>query len=222
MQPVVLLVTYGLVLTSVADVGNGDVPYLVFAWAGLVPYIFVQQSLGSGVGSIQQSRHIITKVYFPREVLPFAAVGVAFADLLVMTVILIALSWVQVGTPTVHALGLLPVGAVLLVWTAAATVLAATAAVFRRDVLHVMPLVLRVLFIVSPVMYATSLLAEHAPAFVDWNPLAVAIEGTRDAVIVQRWPNWSLLAVHLVSGAVLFVIAIFTVRRYERRMSDRA
>lgn len=221
-QPVVLLLTYGWVLTAVLDVGDDDVPYLSFAWAGLVVFMFTQQALGSGVGSIQQSRHIITKVYFPREVLPLAAVGAAVFDMAIMTVILVVLAWVQVGPPTIHVISVFATDLVLVIWIAAIVMLAATAAVFRRDVIHVTPLVLRALFILSPVMYATSLLEERAPVFVSWNPLSVTIESTRDAFTRHEWPNWSLLAVHLVVATGLLLIALAAVRRYERRMSDWA
>lgn len=221
-QPVVLLLTYGWVLTAVLDVGDDEVPYLTFAWAGLVVFIFIQQALGVGVGSIQQSRHIITKVYFPREVLPLASVGVALVDLGIMTLILVVLSWVQVGPPTIHLVAIPIIDVVLALWVAGLTMLAATAAVFRRDVVHVMPLVLRVLFIVSPIMYATSLLEERAPAFVSWNPITVTIEATRNVATRATWPNWTLLAIHGVVGVALFLGAVVTVRRFERRMSDRA
>jgi lipopolysaccharide transport system permease protein len=221
-QPVVLLMTYGWVLTAVLDVGDDRIPYLTFAWAGLGPFIFIQQALGAGVGSIQQSRHIITKVYFPREILPLSAVGTAFVDLVVMTAILVVLAWVQIGPPTIHLLAIVVVDAVLVTWMAALTMLAASAAVFRRDVIHVMPLVLRVLFIISPVMYATSLLEERAPAFVSWNPLTVTIEATRDVVTRHVWPDWLLLGVHGAVGVVLFLVAMMVMRSFERRMSDRA
>lgn len=220
-QPVVLLITYGWVLVEVLDVGDGKVPYLTFAWAGLVPFTFVAQALGQGVGSIRYEGHVISKVYFPREILPLSVVGAACMDLAVTTAILVVVSWFQLGPPSVHLVALVAVDLVLVVWVAGLTTLAATITVFRRDLAHAMPLVLRVLFIISPVMYPASLLTERAPALARINPLTVIIEGTRAAAVEGRWPDWGPLAAQGVVATAVLVLALAVVRRTEARMPDR-
>lgn len=220
-QPVVLLITYGWVLVQVLDVGESEVPYLTFAWAGLVPFTFMSQCLGQGVGSIQYAGHVISKVYFPREILPLSVVGAACVDLAITTAILVVAAWVQVGPPTVHLIALVMVNLVLVSWTAALTVLAATATVFRRDLGHAMPLILRVLFIVSPVMYPVTLLEERVPALTALNPLTVVIEATRDVATRNTWPAWGPLLGHLVAGSILLAAALLLVRRVESKMPDR-
>ena len=220
-QPAVLLLTYGFVLTSVLDVGHENVPYLTFAWAGLAPFAFVQQSLGQGVGSIQQAGNVISKVYFPREILPLSIVGAAGVDLGITTTLLVVISWVQIGPPSVHLLALVLVDVVLVLWVAGLTVLVAALTVFRRDLLHAMPLLLRALFIVSPVMYSASVLEDRAPVLSTLNPVTVVIQATRDTVIRHRWPAFGPLAIHAAVGALLLVSAILVVRRFERTMSDR-
>ncbi len=219
-QPLTILVTYGWVLTTVLDVQTEEVAYLTFAWAGIVPFTFFSQALGQGVGSIQQAGPIISRLYFPREVLPLAVIGGALVDLAIMTVTLIIASWVQAGPPTIHLLGLVPVFGVLLVWTVAITVASAALTVFRRDLNFAVPLVLRVLFIGTPVMYPAALVAATAGWLVRLNPLAVVVEGTRDAVYRQAWPDVSLLAGHVLVGSVLLVAAFVLLRRLEPRMSD--
>lgn len=221
-QPLIILVTYGWVLTTVLDVQSEDAPYLTFAWAGIVPFTFFSQALGSGVGSIQQSGPVISRLAFPREVLPLAVVGGALVDLGIMLVTLIATSWIQVAPPTIHLVGLLPVLVVLVLWTTAITVAAASVTVFRRDLNFAIPLVLRVLFIATPVMYAASLIAVHGQWLVDANPLAVVIEGTRDVVYRAVWPDWELLGVHMAVGGVLLVGAFLLLRSLEPRMTDHA
>lgn len=215
-QPVAILISYGLVLTRVLDVGSDHVPYLTFAWAGIVPYTFVQQSLGQGVGSIQQSGALISRVYFPREILPLAIVGASLVDLGVMTVILVVLAWVQVGPPTIHLIALVPIYLVLLVWTTGLTMLAAAVTVFRRDLNHAMPLILRVLFIVTPVMYPAVLLRgmQHL------STLAVVIEDVRQVTFRGAWPDASVLGVHLALGLVVLAIGYTVLRRLEPRMGD--
>lgn len=219
-QPITILVTYGFILTRVLEVRVEEAPYLTFAWAGIVPFTFFSQSLGQGVGSIQQAGSIITRLYFPREVLPLSVVGGAAIDLLIMTATLVIVAWFQVGPPTIHLLGLVPVYATLLVWTATVTVFASAVTVFRRDLNFAVPLVLRVLFIVTPVMYPAAAIAEVAPWLLTYNPLAVVLEGTRDALYRGVGPDLVLLGAHFLVGAVLLVLTFVVFRRLEPRMSD--
>lgn len=219
-QPLVLLITYGWILNAVLDVREEGVPYLVFAWSGLVPFAFVQQSLGQGVGSIQQAGHIVTKVYFPREVLPLSVIVASLVDLAVTSLLLLVVSWVQVGPPSVTALGVVPVFLVLLLWCVGLTLLACTLMVFRRDIGHAMPLILRALFIVTPVLYPAALLVDRAPLLAWLNPFTVVTEGVRDSLIRTVWPDWKLLGAHLVGGAVVTVIGFAVVRRSEQKMVD--
>jgi lipopolysaccharide transport system permease protein len=219
-QPLTILVTYGWVLTAVLDVRREEVPYLTFAWAGMVPFTFFSQALGQGVGSIQQSGPIISRLYFPREVLPLSVVGGALADLAIMTATLVAASWIQVATPDVHLLGLVLVYAVLVAWTSAITLVAAAVTVFRRDLNFAVPLALRVLFIGTPVMYPASLIAESAPWLNRINPLTVVIEGTRTCLYRGAWPDLTLLGAHAAAGCALLAGAFVLLRRLEPRMTD--
>lgn len=219
-QPITLLAIYGWVVTAVFDIGPEDLPYLSFAWAGIVPFTFVSQALSAGTSSIQSSGSLISRVYFPREVLPFSVVTASLIDLAVMTLILFVVGWIQVGPPDHHVVGLVLVNLVLVVWTAALTLLAATVTVFRRDLVYAVPLLLRVLFIVSPVVYSADLLRNRAYGLWAANPLAVVIEGTRDTVLRNQWPDVRLLSAHLLAATILLIVAYSVFRRVEPRMGD--
>lgn len=221
-QPAMILLTYGVVLVGVLQVTGDDIPYLTFAWAGLVPFGFVQQALGQGVGSIQYSASIISKVYFPREVLPLSVVGAGLFDLAVTSVILVGLSWLQVRPPGLASIALVPAYAVLIIWVAGLTVLAATANAFRRDLNLAMPLILRSLFILTPIMYSTSLYSDRLAQLNQLNPFAVVIEVVRDGLVRDRWPNMLPLAVHGLIGIVVLWFSLVVCRRLEHDMSDVA
>lgn len=219
-QPLALLLTYGWVFVFVLDVPQEDIPYLSFAWAGLAVFGLVQQALGAGTGSIVDSAGVVSKVYFPREVIPLSVVGVAVVDLATTLGILVVLAWVQIGPPSIHLVGAILPLAMITVWVAAVTTLAATGNVFRRDVRQVMPLVLRVLFIVSPVMYSASSFGPVMARVSELNPIAVAIEGVRDTVLREQWPDLLPLAAHLVAAGALLALSLVLVGRVERTMAD--
>lgn len=220
LQPIALLVIYGWTVTAVLDVAPSKVPYLVFAWSGVVPFAFLSQALTAGVGSLQMAGSLISRVYFPRDVLPLSAVSATLLDLFVMTLILIVVAWVQVGPPTITLVGLVPVYAMLIIWTSALTLFAATVTVFRRDLNHAVPLLLRALFILSPVVYSAELLQDRAYWLYAINPVAVAIEGTRDATLRGAWPDIPLVGTHLLVGAVLLAGCYWMFRSVEPSMGD--
>ncbi|MFM7063517.1 MAG: ABC transporter permease [Actinomycetes bacterium] len=219
-QPVTVLVIDGTVFTAILDVTVQEAPYLVFAWAGLVPVSFFSSSLGQGVGSIQQAGPIVSRIAFPRDVIPLSVVAGAGVDLLIMTGVLVVLAWVQVGPPSVHLIGLLPVGLVLCCWTLAATVAASAVTVFRRDLRFAVPLFLQVLFIVTPVVYPASLIADKAEWLNLVNPLAVVVEGTRDAAYRGLWPNPWVLGAQFAASLVVLTATFGLFRRLEPKMSD--
>ena len=219
-SPVVLLLVYGLILTRAFGVTSSCGPYLSSAWVGLVVWTFFATAVGSGVYSLVSASDLLTKVYFPREALPLATVGASFLDLGVGVLTAVVLVLAQGVRPGVTALGVLPALAVLVVWTAVVTVLTATLAVFARDTVHVVQLLLRVGFFATPVMYG----ADQLPGAFAWsarvNPLAVTIEAVRDSVLCGRWPDGRLLMLHLAAGLVALLGAVLLVRATESRIAD--
>ncbi len=218
--PVVVLAVYGVVLTQFFGVGGDGVPYLSLVWIGMVAWTMFSTAVGTGVHSIVGNADLVSKVYFPREVLPLSVVGASLFDLCIGIAVLVPLLAVQVRSVSVTALAVVPVGVLLLVWTAAATVLVAVVAVFIRDLVHATRLLLQVGFFATPVMYSASDLPSGFRALHDANPLAVCIDAWRDALLHQQWPDWTLLGLHAVAGALLLAGSVAYTRRVEDRMVD--
>jgi len=219
LSPVATLAIYGWAFTQILDIDTGDEPYISVAWSGLVLFGFFSDALSTSVLSLVSAAPILTKVYFPREIVPLAEVGNGLVDLGAGLVILIVLVVAQGEPLTIHALAILPALVVLVVWTAGVAVLIATAAVFIRDLRYALPVALRLGFIVTPVMYSATLLADH-PFVRDANPIGVVIEAVRQALLAQAWPSWSLLGLQLAIGLAVFVAGILLTRALESRMVD--
>jgi lipopolysaccharide transport system permease protein len=219
-SPIAVLVVYGLVLTDSFGVHGTCGPYLSSAWTGVALWTFFATALGSSVYSLIASAGLVTKVYFPREAVPLASVGSALADLGigVLTVFIVLLvQRVSLGLPAVAFV--LPV-LVLVVWTAAVSVFAAVIAAFVRDIPHLVQVALRVGFFGTPVMYEAGFLPSQLAWTAKVNPVAVAITGVREALLCSTWPDFPLLAIHLLTGLALLLGAVLYTRSVESRITD--
>lgn len=218
--PVVVLAVYGVILTNAFEVGGDGAPYLAVAWTGLALWGFFAAAVGAATTSILSAGDLVSKVYFPRETLPLAAVGAALLDLGVGLAVLLALV-VGLGVGlSVHALALVPAVALLVVFAAGVSVFTSLVTVFVRDTSHAVGLALRVGFFATPVMYLPSVLPDSL-AWLAWaNPVAVSIEAARDGLLYHRWPDWQLLGVQGVIVAVLWVASISYAARVEARVVD--
>ncbi len=219
-NPVVVMIVYAVILSGAFSVSGDGVPYLSFAWAGVVMWTFFSAGLAAALASLVSSGDLISKVYFPREALPLSAVAANVPDLGIGIVTVVILGLVQGVRPSVEIVAVVAPVLLVLVWTAALGVFGAAFTVFLRDTNHAVLLLLRVGFFAVPVMYPVSNLPRSLAWTASVDPVAVAIESFRDTVLRGRWPSWDLLGIQFVIGAALLVVSVLYVRSVEDRMVD--
>lgn len=220
-QPLALVAVYAFFFKGILKVGDDDLPYLSFILAGLVPWRFFANGLG-GVSAITDNIHLISKVYFPREVIPLVNTASGLLDLVIGTVILLSIAAFQGIPPDVHLLALPVVFLLLILVTASVTVVVSTVAVFARDLSHGMQFVLLAVFFATPIMYPASQIPSGLQWMVKLNPLAVVVLSVRDVAVEHLWPSWKLLFAHLAVASVLMVASLAYMRSVEHRMVDVA
>jgi lipopolysaccharide transport system permease protein len=219
-QPLAILAIFGGIMARVLHVSHDGLPYISFAYAGLVAWTFVSSVLLITAQSLIAASPVLGKVYFPREVVPLAQVFAFAIDLVIGTAILLVILRVQGISWSIHLIALLPIYLVLITWVATVSVLSATLTVFIRDLRYVMPLVVQLLFISSPIMYSPSQFP-HSVAWINSvNPVAVLIGAIRDAALLHNWPDWSLVGPQAGVAVVGFVLVIAYVRSVEPRIVD--
>jgi len=234
LTPLVLLAVYGVILTQVFNATAECGPYLSSAWTGLVIWTFFSTAFGNASMSLIYSGEMLTKVYFPRETVPLAQVGVSLIDLAIglgtLVLIMATQHYLGLGVDTTdpnggisvtyHVIAVVPALAVTLVWTAAACVFGAILTTFLRDVGHFINLFLRAGFFATPVMYDASIY----PAGLRWlaivNPIAVTIEAMRAALFCHVWPNGALIAAQFLAGSIALGLSVLYMRRVEDRLVD--
>jgi lipopolysaccharide transport system permease protein len=219
-QPVAIMAIYGFILTAFLDVSGDGLPYLSMAWAGLTVWQYVGGAVQQGTVSLRNDSWIVSKVWFPREIVPLAPVLASLIDLAAAAIILFALAIVQGVGITYTAIAFPVPIVVLMLWVAAACVFTGTITVFFRDMATIVALALRLAFIATPVMYTANLIPEQYRWVNAANPLTVVIEGVRRCVLGHTWPDWPLLAFHGAVGAVLLLLSLKYLRTVERRMID--
>lgn len=221
-QPIGVVLIYGFLFAIILEVAPGGVPYLAFAFAGIAPWRFIAFATSAGFPSIVSSHATITKVYFPREVIPLSVVLAAVVDLAIATSLLLVVVIVQGVGLSVEVVALLPIDAILIAYVAGFTVLGASIGVFIRDVTLLLPLVQQFLFVASPIMYPASLIPDQLEWLNAVNPVAVIVEATRDVTVEHAWPDWSLLGIHTLVALLVLAGALAYCRAVESRMSDLA
>lgn len=219
LQPVLLMLVFSAFLGRISGIGAEGIPYPLFALAGLVPWMLFSQSLNGAAGSLVSNQNLITKVYFPRLVLPLAGVASFLVDFLVAAGLLLLVMALFGRVPPatilwVPILGLLTVVAALAVgvWLAAINVR-------FRDVKYAIPFLIQVWLFASPVAYSSDLIPQQWRAIYALNPMTGVIEGFRWAAFGGVRPDSTILVSATATVAILiFGIAYF--RRVERTFAD--
>ncbi len=219
-QPLAFMVVFSLVFSRVARLPTEGIPYPIFAYAALVPWTFFSNALTTATIGLVSQRSIVTKTYFPREVIILAQVAARFVDFLAAALILAGMMvWYGVA-PTLWLLLLPVLLLILLALIVALSLITSALNVSYRDLAPVVGLGLQVLLYLTPVAYSiTSVPGEILPLYV-LNPLVGLIEGFRSVVARGQPPPWDLLAISAVISFVLLAAAYAYFKRAERAFAD--
>ena len=220
LQPLALTVVFTLVFSLLARIDTGDVPYPVFAYSGLLPWTFFATSLNFGVPSLVNNMNLITKIYFPREILPLASIGAAFVDFLIASCIFVGMMLVYRVWPGIEILWVVPLLIIQIILSIGVTLIGSAVLVFFRDVRFVIPLLIQVWMYASPVIYPVDLVPEKLQPYYFLNPMAGIIDGYRRALIQGEPPRMPALLLGAVVSLLLLVLGYALFKRLEPIYAD--
>lgn len=218
-QPVFMMAVFTLFFGRLAGVPSDGIPYPLFAFAGLLPWIFFSNVVTNSGNSLVGNASLITKVYFPRMIIPGAAVGAGLVDFAISFVLLVVLMmYYRVGISPLILL--LPLLIVLITLVALAIGMWLSALnVKYRDVRYALPFIIQFWMFITPVIYPTSFVPERWRWFLWLNPLTGVIEGFRAALLGTPFDRTGL-AVSAIVTTGLLTWAGYAFRRMERTFSD--
>ena len=219
-QPVMTMLVFTLIFGRLAQLPSDGLPYPVFTFTALLPWQLFSGALTGSANSVVNSASLVSKVYFPRLVIPIASVMATLVDFSISFGVLLGLmAWYGISLRL--AVVVLPLLVMLALAIALAVGLWASALNVRyRDVRHVMPFVVQFWLLASPVAYSTSLITSPIwRAVYSLNPMVGVIEGFRWAVLGSTPPSVLVVPSVLVTG-VLLVGGLFFFRRTEASFAD--
>lgn len=220
LQPLLTVVVFTVFFNRVAKVSGGGIPYPVFSLSGLVPWFFFANGVGLASASVVSSANLVTKVYFPRLIIPTAATASGLPDLAVAFVLLlIVMAGYGIAPAATVALVLLALVLVLVTTLGVAFWLAALNVQYR-DVRYVVPLLVQLWLLATPIAYPIGTVHGTWRTLFGLNPMAGAIEAFRSALLGLASPPASMITLSCVVAVGLLVSGAYYFVQMERRFAD--
>ncbi len=219
-QPFMAMVVFSIFFGKLAKIPSDGVPYPIFVYTGLLFWQFFSSSLGEVSGSLIANQSIVTKVYFPRLILPLAIIATNLVDFVVAFAVLIGLMFYYNFTPDL--IGLLTIPLLLLITFLTALgggLFLASINVKYRDVRYALPYFLQMLLFVTPVIYPPSIAGQYS-WILSINPMTGVIKAARAAILGTEPINWLLLLLSAAAVILLLLIGTITFKKMERYFAD--
>ncbi len=227
-QPVVQMVIFSLLFGGIAKLSSEGIPYPVFNFTALLPWGLFSKALNDAGRSLVNSRNMITKVYFPRLVIPLASVLGGIVDFAISFLVLIGLIVYYHNTPSANfdfqatqALWTLPLFLLLALVTALGASLWLSAMnVIYRDVGYLLPFMTQIWFFITPIVYSSTEVPEKLRLLYAINPMTGVVEGFRWALLGTETAPGPMVAVSALMALLVLVTGLFYFRHMERTFAD--
>jgi lipopolysaccharide transport system permease protein len=219
-QPFITMVVFSVFFGGLLKIPSDGVPYPIFVYTGLLFWQFFSSALSDTSNVLITNQAIITKVYFPRLILPLSSVATKLIDFGIAAVILVGMMIYYGYTP--HILGLLILPLLLIITFMASVgfgLFLASINVKYRDVRYALPFFIQILMFVTPVIYPAGIVGKYS-WILALNPMMGVIQTARAALLETTVLNWTLVSISLVATFILMIIGIYTFKKTERYFAD--
>ena len=220
LQPVMMMIIFTAVFSLLARMPSDGAPYALFAFTALLPWSFFNTAVSGGTNSLVAHTALITKVYFPREILPITYVAAALFDFAIGFVVLLGLMFWYAVPLTIHAAILVPIVVLLALWILAVSLVLAAIQVRFRDIGVALPVLMQILMFTSPIIYPLSVVPESWRPWYLLNPLAGIVSSFRDVLLRQAVPEAYPLGVACLVTAIALPAAYMFFKHAEATMAD--
>ncbi len=218
-QPFLKMIVFSVIFGRLAKMDSEGFPYPIFVYAGLLPWQFFASSLSRSGQSVVGSANLITKVYFPRLIIPLSSVGACLVDFAVSFVILVGLMLYYGIVPTLATIMVVPL-VLFTIFTAlgVGTFLSALNVAYR-DFRHTIPFLVQIWMFATPVIYPVKIVPKRWQWLLCLNPMSGIVDAYRSAILGKPFA-WDNLGISLSVATAAFLIGLFYFRRLERQFAD--
>lgn len=220
LQPLSLMLVFVLVFSRFARFSSEGVPYSIFVLCALVPWTFFANALSFGSISLLNNAQVVSKVYFPREIVPFSSAAAAGLDYLVGMGFLFGLLLFYKAQLYLSLLWIIPLFLLQTVFTLGLILWMSALIVLWRDLKYALPLVLQLWMFLTPVVYSWKVVPEQYQWVRLFNPMVVIIDGYRQAILHQGSVNVTDLGIAAVVIVLFFCAAYAYFKRKEMMFAD--
>jgi lipopolysaccharide transport system permease protein len=219
-QPVALTLIFAIVMGRVVAIPSGGIPYYLIALSGVTVWTFVAGAINAGSLSLVSDANLLSKVYFPRLLLPLTKIAALMVDLCVSLVLLVVVTGVTGHIPGVQVVALPAFVGISILAAVGIAILGSSLNVRYRDAAALLPLITLLGLFITPVAYPASLVGAGWQKLYALNPFATSITGVRWAVLGSARPSLAAIGISLAVVAVLLVVGIVSFRRNEAYVAD--
>lgn len=218
-QPLLTMIIFTFLFGRLTEIPSEGLPYPIFAYAGLIPWIFFSNALTNSGNSLVLNSNLITKVYFPRMVIPISAVASGLLDFLItFGFLVIMMVYYRIGL-TINIL-MLPIVVVLILLLAIGIgMYLAALNVKYRDVRYALPFLIQLGMFITPIFYPTSLVPKELRWLLLLNPLSGLIEAFRNACFGTPF-DWISIGLSMVFTFFILIFTTYNFRKMEDKFSD--
>jgi len=221
-RPVFSMIIFSIVFGKLAKINSDGVPYAIFSYTALVPWTYFSGALSSSSNSLLSSAGMMTKVYFPRLIIPLTPIISQLVDFVIAFIILLCLMTYYEFYPSSQIL-YLPILTILMMLSASGLGMWFTAlAIQYRDVKHAISFIIQILMYLAPVVYPASNVPEKFRLLYGCFPMAGVIEGFRSIFLETNPMPWDLVTMGFLASILLFVSGVLYFRRMEKYFVDVA
>ena len=220
LQPFLIMVVFSIFFGNLAEIPSDGVPYPIFSFTALLPWTLFSKALQDASKSLVASSHMITKIYFPRMILPLSAVLAGLVDFFIAFAVLIGMMF-YFGIMLTANVWMLPFFLLLALITAIGVGLWLSALnVLYRDIGYVIPFLTQFWMFITPIAYPSSMVPEKWQAIYAINPMAGVVDGFRWALMGTGQPPGLMTMVSSLGAVALLISGMFYFRRMERLFAD--
>jgi lipopolysaccharide transport system permease protein len=220
LHPLATMIVYTFVFSRVAKVRSDGAPYPLFVFSGLLPWIFFSSAVSNAVNGLVSHANLLTRLHFPREIIPLSYVFAALVDFGISCVILSGMMVYYRFSVGWNILYALPIFAILLAFTSAVALFLSSVQARIRDVAAALPVVLQIVVFATPVVYSLNSIPLRLRHFYLLNPVASLIENFRRVVIYRQSPDIPMLVTSSVTTLCCLVFAYSYFKATESTMAD--